>query len=131
MHFHQPELPDFNSVAGFLTVRAQSSCEQHASFEEDELMAALFGKCALPLVVGRIKRTFYAFNVWSHRCLQIQHHDPAHKHTITNEFRADYEVFQAMRDRDPSNRDLDDIVARSSFSLVNAMQFVNGFEAVG
>ena len=57
--------------------------------------------------------------------------DSAHGQAIADELRRGHDIFERMKNRKPSSRDLDDIINKSTFQLVKTKQFVHGFESTG
>ena len=61
----------------------------------------------------------------------MAHSDAAHGQAIADELRRDHDIFERMKDREPSIRDLVGIIERSTFQLAKTKQFVHGFESTG
>ena len=123
-----PGMLDFATDCGFLTFQAQSACEQDEKFDQDERLANVFGDMCLQLVSNRIRRCFWAFNDYPHRCLCVLSSSDDDVTKMIAEMKDDWKVFSDLKDRVPTSTDLQGIIQRSSFQLPSTMQFVHGLE---
>ena len=100
------------------------------ALQEDERIAETFGRFARLLAANRLRRTFYAFHGWPHRCLRILLGEREQEEVI-RQFREDFVAWEALKEVEPRQPALQQIIDRSTCSLPKTQQWVCAFQSTG
>ena len=101
-----------------------------AIFEDDEL-ANVFGTFSFSLVAARVTRSLWLLRAWPSPFRKMLHRGFVDGQMVLNDFREDFEAFDAVSQFARPPKALKIILARSVFHLVATQQWLAGCKQLG